>query len=145
MLRLFSMRTFPFQDLLQDKEEREAAKTKKAADVENERTEKSKARSPPSPPLLTTRSGRQIRWKGATSILLNAKQQSSTAAAASNQTAITDSQWVAALDACEDDENDRAAAKRALDEAKVLLLIMADFISPKWLNFYPLTLPSFLV
>ncbi|CDI98275.1 helicase [Echinococcus multilocularis] len=104
-------------DLLQDKEEREAARTKKA-DVEEGTKENSGAQSPPSPPLLTTRSGRQIRWKGATSILLNAKQQSSTAVAASNQAAITDSQWVAALDACEDDENDRAAAKRALDEAK---------------------------
>ncbi|KAL5108649.1 Helicase domino [Taenia crassiceps] len=104
-------------DLLQDKEEIEIVKTKKAADAEEESMGKSGAQSPPSPPLLTTRSGRQIRWKGATSILLNAKQQS-TAAAASSQTAITDSQWVAALDACEDDENDRAAAKRALDEAK---------------------------
>ena len=69
-----------------------------------------------SPPLLTTRSGRQIRWKGAISILLNAKQQQQQS---SNQEAtITDSQWVAALEACEDDENDRVAAKRALDEVK---------------------------
>ncbi|VDM31077.1 unnamed protein product [Hydatigera taeniaeformis] len=120
MVYIASLNDYPFLllDLLQDKEEREAAKANKTADVEAKIMEKSGAQSPPSPPLLVTRSGRQIRWKGATSILLNAKLQSSTAASDSNQAAITDSQWVAALDACEDDENDRAAAKRALDEVK---------------------------
>lgn len=72
------------------------------------------------PPLLTTRSGRQIRWKGASSILVNAN----TAAAQSAPSAITDSQWEAALEACEDDENDRVAAKRALDEAKVTMTLI---------------------
>ncbi|VDO08469.1 unnamed protein product, partial [Rodentolepis nana] len=101
------------QDLIQDKE-KEAVKEKKEEDEKEEQ-------DPPSPPLLTTRSGRQIRWKGATSILVNAKQQSAeeeSTAGAVKQGAITDSQWVAALEACEDDENDRVAAKRALDEAK---------------------------
>nr|CDS31584.1 helicase [Hymenolepis microstoma] len=101
------------QDLIQDKE-KETVKDKMEEDEKEEQ-------NPPSPPLLTTRSGRQIRWKGATSILVNAKQQSAeeeSTAGAVKQAAITDSQWVAALDACEDDENDRVAAKRALDEAK---------------------------
>uniref|UniRef100_A0A5K3FAE4 Helicase C-terminal domain-containing protein n=2 Tax=Mesocestoides corti TaxID=53468 RepID=A0A5K3FAE4_MESCO len=106
------------QDLVQDKEEREAAKAKRAEVVDAEKVPSS-VDSPPSPPLLTTRSGRQIRWKGATSILLNAKHSASVATP--NQSSITDSQWAAALEACEDDENDRAAAKRALDEAKAEL------------------------
>ncbi|KAM3172762.1 hypothetical protein ACTXT7_013874 [Hymenolepis weldensis] len=103
------------QDLVQEKEEREVANDKKDEEVVKEEQD------PPSPPLLTTRSGRQIRWKGATSILVNAKQQSAeeeSTAGTVKQAAITDSQWVAALEACEDDENDRVAAKRALDEAK---------------------------
>lgn len=104
------------QDLVLEKEEKEVANDKKDEEVEKE------GQDPPSPPLLTTRSGRQIRWKGATSILVNAKQQSAeeeSTAGTVKQAAIMDSQWVAALEACEDDENDRVAAKRALDEAKV--------------------------
>lgn len=109
------------QDLVQEKEEREAAKKDKDIGAE-ETAEREDERSSVSPPLLTTRSGRQIRWKGATSILVNAKQQSasdSNTSVANIQATITDSQWVAVLEACEDDENDRVAAKRALDEAKV--------------------------
>lgn len=106
------------QDLVQEKEAAAEAANKKRDDEVEEQ-------EPPSPPLLTTRSGRQIRWKGATSILVNAKQQSEEdqkTAGAVKQSAISDSQWVAALEACEDDENDRVAAKRALDEAKVSFL-----------------------
>ncbi|BHF71983.1 protein antigen binding [Sparganum proliferum] len=71
------------------------------------------------PTLLTTRSGRQVRWRGSAP-LLTSQQQSEASAAA-----ISDSQWVAALEACED-ENDRAAAKRALDEAQADLAEFDD-------------------
>uniref|UniRef100_A0A0X3NT99 Helicase domino n=1 Tax=Schistocephalus solidus TaxID=70667 RepID=A0A0X3NT99_SCHSO len=71
------------------------------------------------PTLLTTRSGRQVRWRGSASLLANQQQS------AVSTSAISDSQWVAALEACED-ENDRAAAKRALDEAQADLAEFDD-------------------
>lgn len=104
-----------FQDLVNDRQKHEAMLAARDSDSVSDSTT-SKSLEPAPAPVLITRSGRHVKPRGDAATLAALAPPQSVLAPA-----VEEKQLTALLETCED-ENDRMAAHRALDEAQVCII-----------------------